>query len=119
LLTLATSAGCHCKKRHRCTATIEYLGKPRIGKGTDFKDQAKAKEVARKDVCIEYCGEADPDVEAAYQKEKAKKKPKDLTNRPSIIANPPVQAVFNACKNKCDTALAGASFTYDCEYSGI
>ena len=119
LASIAIAPGCGLKKRHRCTASTSYLGKTRSGKGDDFDSQDKAKELARGDVCPTYCSTDDPDVEAAYQKARDPSKPDDHVGRINVINNPPVKAVLDACKTRCDGALAGATFAYECEHSGI
>jgi len=109
--------GCGLKRRHRCSATASYAGKSRVGRGDDFDSEARAKELARSDLCAEYCRSEDPDVEAAYQKVK---NPKDTgLERLSAIHNEPVRSVLNACKSRCDGAVASATFAYTCEYSGL
>lgn len=111
------AAGCGLKKRHRCSATASYAGKDRVGHGNDFDSEVRAQELARADLCVEYCRSEDPDVEAAYQKIKGAKD----TNleRLSAIHNEPVLSTLNACKTRCEAATSTASFQYSCEYSGL
>ena len=114
------TASCGLKRRHRCTATTEYLGQPRVGRGDDFNDEAKAKEFARKDICPSYCESHDPIVEKAYLAGRNPKEQKSHVERINVIANvPAVKTAFETCKSTCSGALSKATFTYECEYSGI
>jgi hypothetical protein len=111
------AGGCGLKKRYRCSATASYAGKDRVGHGNDFDSEPRARELARADLCAEYCRSEDPDVEAAYQKVKG---PKDTNlERLSAIHNEPVLSALNACKTRCSSAMAAATFEYSCEYSGL
>lgn len=111
------TAGCGLKKRNRCTATASYAGKDRVGHGDNFEAEAPAKDAARADLCAEYCRSEDPDVEAAYQKVKGAKDTR--VERLNAVHNEPVLPVLNACKSRCDAAMATTPIAYRCENSGL
>ena len=119
----AVASGCGLKKRHRCTATATYEGKPRTGRGDDFDSEEKAKTLAAADICKEYCMMEDPDVEAAYQKARggapSADKAEERVKRLSTVSQAPVRPILDACTAKCDAAIGKTSVTQQCEYSGI
>ena len=118
-LTLAlVPGGCGLKRRHRCTATATYEGKARKGLGTDFDSEPKAKAQAVRELCVNYCQMEDPTVGSAYQKERGTQ-PDDTVTRLNILNREPVLPLFDACKAKCDSAMAATAAEISCEYSGI
>lgn len=115
LVIAALDTGCALKSRHRCSATATYLGKARKGMGFDFEQEAKAREGAVKNLCETYCREEDPDVEAAVIKA-AGRPPTSHVERINLVANPPVVAVYTACKARCDAAMPSIPTEQRCTF---
>jgi hypothetical protein len=118
VMAAGAPAGCGLKRRHRCAASARYEGGIRIGRGYDFEREELARQFAVKDICLTYCRDLDPGVEAAYLKVTGGLH-KDALDRLQIVANEPVSSVVTACQARCDPAIAASEVSYSCEYSGI
>jgi len=114
----ALLAGCGLKKRHTCTATASYAGRSVSGRGSDFDDVSKARELARANLCDDYCDNQDPAVDTAVRASLGRP-PKDHVERINAVRNPPVKPVFDACLAACRAATARVPIQDKCEVTGV
>jgi hypothetical protein len=114
----AVLPGCGLKKRHRCTASASYAGRTISGRGDDLDDVARARSLAQQNLCIDYCDNQDPVVDAAARTTLGRA-PQDTVERINTVRNPPVKTIHDACIAACTKATATVQVDYKCERTGI